>query len=191
MLGVKLGPRCEECTERPLIIFPGSYSSAFVLHLPSLLRMHLLSRFLLSAGRPCEETRLYTYYKALYCVGCFYPQVQELGFCQAWLGTAFPANVTLQTACCGTLSARAASELPISVFRVDVKWASHLLWMPSVVTCGLPLGIARVEIQEHSFVFQYLSFCCSYYCYEKTRLAMYIWRNLGQFHATTVAVETH
>lgn len=47
-----------------------NYSSAFVLFLPSLLRRYLLSRFLLSAGRPCEETRLYTYYKALYCVGC-------------------------------------------------------------------------------------------------------------------------
>jgi hypothetical protein len=154
-----------------------SLQAAFVLLLPSLLRRHLLSRFLLSAGRPCEETRLYTYYKALYCVGCV-PTRRYKNWVSARLCLEQPANVKLQPACCGTLSARAASELPISVFRIDVKWATHLLWMPSGVTCRLPLGIAHVEIQEHSLVFQYLSFCCSCYCYEKTRLAMYVTCNM-------------
>jgi len=82
---------------------------------------------------------------------------QELGFCQAWLGTVCPANVKLQPACCGNLSARAASELPISVFRIGVKWASHLLWMPSVVTCGLLWGLHMWKYKSTALSF---SICC-------------------------------
>ena len=69
-----------------------SYSSAFVLLLPNLLRKHLLSRFLLSAGRPCEETRLYTY-KALYCVGCV-PTRRYKNWDSARLGFEQPALLT-------------------------------------------------------------------------------------------------
>jgi len=93
VLGVKLGSRREECTERSSIIFPGCYLSAFVLLLPTLLRRHLLCRFLLSAGRPCEETRLYTYYKVLYCVGCV-PTRRYKNWDSARLGLEQPVLLT-------------------------------------------------------------------------------------------------